>query len=124
MLKIKAIKPMYTALVTTMDTYQEAQFMAGSQLLDVTKTVGGLREYQKVLAVGSSVREVKVGDLVCIDPKHYAVKKHAEGSLKDGIISDNMTTGYNFDVIELDGVQRLMLQERDITFIITDYTEE
>ena len=65
MLKIKAIKPMYTAIVTTMDTYQEAQFMAGSQLLDVTKTVGGLREYQKVLAVGSAVREVKVGDLVC-----------------------------------------------------------
>jgi hypothetical protein len=74
--------------------------------------------------VGDSVRGVKVGDLVCIDPKAYAVKKHEAGSLKDGVITDNPTVSYNFDVIELDGQQCLLLQERDITFVIEDYTEE
>ena len=124
MLKIKKIKPMFTSLVTTMDRYADGQFMAGTTILDATKRQGGLKEYQKVLSVGDSVRGVKVGDLVCIDPKAYAVKKHEAGSLKDGVITDNPTVSYNFDVIELDGQQCLLLQERDITFVIEDYTEE
>ena len=124
MMKIKRIKPMFTALVTTMERYADDQFMAGTTILDATKRQGGLKEYQKVLSVGDSVRGVKVGDLVCIDPKAYAVKKHEAGSLKDGIIADNPVVSYNFDVIELDGQQCLLLQERDITFVIEDYTEE
>ena len=124
MIKIKRIKPMFTSLVTTMDKYADDQFMSGTTILDATKRSGGLKEYQKVLAVGDSVRGVKVGDLVCIDPKAYAVKKHEAGSLKDGIIADNPVVSYNFDVIELDGQQCLLLQERDITFVIEEYTEE
>ena len=124
MLKIKRIKPMFTALVTTIDKYVDDQFMAGTTILDANKRQGGLKEYQKVLSVGDSVRGVKVGDLVCIDPKAYAVKKHEAGSLKDGVIADNPVVSYNFDVIELDGQQCLLLQERDITFVIEEYTEE
>jgi hypothetical protein len=37
MLKIKRIKPMFTALVTTMDKYVDDQFMAGTTILDATK---------------------------------------------------------------------------------------
>ena len=124
MIKIKRIKPMFTSLVTTMDKYADDQFMAGTTILDATKRSGGLKEYQKVLSVGDSVRGVKVGDLVCIDPKAYAVKKHEAGSLRDGVITDNPVVSYNFDVIELDGQQCLLLQERDVTFVIEDYTEE
>lgn len=124
MIKIKRIKPMFTSLVTTMDKYADDQFMSGTTILDATKRSGGLKEYQKVLSVGDSVRGVKVGDLVCIDPKAYAVKKHEAGSLRDGVITDNPVVSYNFDVIELDGRQCLLLQERDITFVIEDYTEE
>lgn len=124
MIKIKRIKPMFTSLVTTMDKYADDQFMSGTTILDATKRSGGLKEYQKVLSVGDSVRGVKVGDLVCIDPKAYAVKKHEAGSLRDGVITDNPVVSYNFDVIELDGQQCLLLQERDITFVIEDYTEE
>lgn len=124
MIKIKRIKPMFTSLVTTMDKYADDQFMSGTTILDATKRSGGLKEYQKVLSVGDSVRGVKVGDLVCIDPKAYAVKKHEAGSLRDGVITDNPVVSYNFDVIELDGQQCLLLQERDVTFVIEDYTEE
>ena len=123
MIKIKKIRPMFTALVTTMDKYDEDQ-TTSSGLIDVTKREGSLKEYQKVVSIGESVRGIKVGDLVCIDPKAYAVKKHEAGSLKDGIITDNPVVSYNFDVIELDGHQCLLLQERDITFVIEDYTEE
>ena len=121
MLKIKKIKPMFTALITSMDKYEQDVTTGG--LINVTKMQGGLKEYQTVLAVGESVRGIKVGDLVCVNPTRFAVKKHEEGSLKDGVITDNPVTTYNFDVVEMDGKQCLLLQDRDIDFIIEDWEE-
>jgi hypothetical protein len=120
MLIVKKIKPMFTSLITTMDKYEE-EIKTADGLVDTTKQVGGLKEYQKVLAIGDSVRGIKVGDLVCVNPSRFAVRKHQAGSLKDGIVSDNPITTYNFDVIEMDGEQCLLLQDRDIDFIIEDY---
>lgn len=122
MLKVKKIKPMFTALITTMDKYEHDERTAGG-LLDVTKQQGGLKEYQRVLAIGSSVRDIKVGDLVCVNPTRFAVKQHKAGSLKDGVVTDNPTIKYNFDVVEMDGRQCLLLQDRDIDFIIEEYEE-
>ena len=113
---------MFTALITTMDKYEENVRTSGG-LLDVTKQQGGLKEYQTVLAIGSSVRDIKVGDLVCVNTTRFAVKQHQAGSLKDGVVTDNPTIKYNFDVIEMDGKQCLLLQDRDIDFIIEDYEE-
>lgn len=121
MLKIKKIKPMFTALITTMDKYEQDVTIGG--LINVTKMQGGLKEYQTVLAVGGSVRDIKVGDLVCVNPARFAVRKHQAGSLKDGVISDNPVTTYNFDVVEMDGKQCLLLQDRDIDFIIEEFEE-
>nr|UVN09353.1 MAG: chaperonin 10 Kd subunit [Bacteriophage sp.] len=121
MLKIKKIKPMFTALITTMDKYEQDVTTGG--LINVTKMQGGLKEYQTVLAVGGSVRDIKVGDLVCVNPARFAVRKHQAGSLKDGIISDNPVTTYNFDVVEMDDKQCLLLQDRDIDFIIEEFEE-
>lgn len=121
MLKVKKIKPMFTALITSMDKYEQDVTTGG--LINVTKMQGGLKEYQTVLAVGGSVRDIKVGDLVCVNPARFAVRKHQAGSLKDGVISDNPVTTYNFDVVEMDGKQCLLLQDRDIDFIIEDWEE-
>lgn len=122
MLKVKKIKPMFTALITTMDKYKH-DVMVGANLIDVTKREGSLKEYQRVLAVGSSVRDIKVGDLVWVNPTRFGVKKHKEGSLKDGVITDNPIITYKFDVVEMDGKQCLLLQDRDIDFIIEEYEE-
>lgn len=122
MLKVKKIKPMFTALITTMDKYEEDVRTSGG-LLDVTKQQGGLKEYQTVLAIGSSVRDIKVGDLVCVNPTRFAVKQHQAGTLKDDVVTDNPVVKYNFDVIEMDGKQCLLLQDRDIDFIIEEYEE-
>ena len=112
---------MFTSLITTMDKYEQDMTTGG--LINVTKMQGGLKEYQTVLAVGGSVRDIKVGDLVCVNPTRFAVKKHQAGSLKDGVISDNPVTTYNFDVVEMDGKQCLLLQDRDIDFIIEEWEE-
>ena len=119
MIKLKKIKPMFNAILTTMDTYED----------DVTcnsiivKTKGTIKEYQKVIAVGDTVRSVKVGDLVCINPKRYAIVKHQEGSLQDGVVSDNPVVKYNFDIIEMNNTPYLLLQDNDISYIIEDFEE-
>lgn len=122
MIVIKKIQPMYTKILTTMCKYEEDEMTAGG-LIDSTKTQGTLKEYQTVVAVGNSVRNVKVGDLVCVNPERYAVKKHEAGSLKDGVITDNPVIKYNFNIMELEGVPHLLLDENDVSFIITDYEE-
>ena len=122
MLVIKKIQPMYTKILTTMCKYEEDEMTAGG-LIDSTKTQGTLKEYQTVVAVGNSVRNVKVGDLVCVNPERYAVRKHEAGSLKDGVITDNPVIKYNFNIMELEGVPHLLLDENDVSFIITDYEE-
>lgn len=122
MLLIKKIKPLFTSIITTMDKYEE-DIRTASGLIDTTKQQGGLKEYQTVLAVGDSVRAIKPGDLVCVNPSRFAVKKHQAGSLKDGIVTDNPVMTYNFDVVEMDGKQCLLLQDRDIDFVIEEYEE-
>ena len=112
---------MFTSLITTMDKYEKDVKIGG--LIDTTRQQGGLKEYQKVLAVGSSVRDIKVGDVVCVNPARFAVRKHQAGSLKDGVVTDNPVTTYNFDVVEMDGKQCLLLQDRDIDFIIEEWED-
>lgn len=112
---------MFTAVVTTMDKYQDDILVGG--LIDGTKKRGTLKEYQKVVAVGTAVHGIQEGDMVCINPIRYSVKKHQEGSLKDGIITDNPVISYNFPTVLLDGKEHLLLQDRDIDFVITEYEE-
>ena len=122
MIKVKKIKPLFTSVVTTMDRYTEDVTLE-SGLIDTTKQQGGIKEYQTVVAVGGSVRDIKVGDLVCINPIRYAVKKHQEGSLKDGVITDNPVIRFDFPTIEMNGKQYLYLQDRDIDFVIEEFEE-
>ena len=120
MLNVKKIRPMANYLVTTKEVYKENKVINGI----VTPTMGNLKEYQKVVAVGPVVRGINVGDLVSVNPRRYAVMKYKEGSLKDGIISENPVKHYNFNVIELDHVQHLLLTDQDIDFVIEEFEEE
>jgi hypothetical protein len=122
MLKINSIRPLFTALITTMDKYEQDTIDTNG-LIDTSKQQGSLKEYQTVLAIGDSVRNIKVGDLVCINPSRYAVKKYEKGSLKDNVITENPTISYNFETVEMGGKQCLLLQDRDINFVIEDFEE-
>lgn len=122
MLKIKKIKPMFDSIVTTMDKYEDDTTNA-SGIIDTTKQKGTIKEFQKVVSVGSVVREVKEGDIVCINPAAYAKKKYNDGSMKDGIIDTNVVLSYEFNIIELDDVPHLLLKTRDIDFIVEEYEE-
>ena len=119
MINIKKVKPMFNAIITTMNRYEDDD---SSDTL-IKNTSGSLKEYQTVVAVGGSVRDIKVGDMVQIDPSRYAQKQHKEDSLKNGIVSDNPVMSYNFKTILIDGEQCLLLYDSDISYIIEEYEE-
>lgn len=119
MLKIKKIKPLFNKILTTMYTYNDVTTEDG--IIDGSKEEGGIREYQTVLAVGSTVKCVKPGDLVVINPTRYQVMKHKEGSLKDGVITDNPVISYNFPILVVDDKPCLYLYDSDVDFVIKEY---
>lgn len=119
MLKIKKIVPMFNRILVTCDKYEEDVIEGGI----VRITAGTIKEYQKVISVGSTVRGIEEGDLVLINPTRYAIKKHKEGSLKDGIVSDNPVISYNFNFVEINNNICILLYDQDIDYIIKDYTE-
>lgn len=120
MIRIKKLRPMFTNIVTTMNSYDEDVTVAG--IIDTRKQKGALKEYQTVIAVGSAVRDIKPGDMVCINPIRYAQYKHDKSSLKD-LATNNPITGYNFNVVEIDGKDCLLLHDQDIRYVIEDYEE-
>lgn len=113
---LKKIKPMFNRIVTTMDSYEEDQVVGG--VIDSRKTKGTMKEYQTVIAVGDTVRGIQEGDVVCINPTRYAVMKHNDKSLHNGVIGDNMIMGYKFNTITIDGQECLMLYDQDIDFVV------
>lgn len=113
---IKKVKPMFNGLITTMNRYSSNIKVKGTELIDTSKS-NSIKEYQTVVAVGSTVRGIEVGDTVFINPKRYAVMKHKAGTLEDGVIKDNPVIGYNFDIVDINGVEHLYLQDSDIKFI-------
>lgn len=116
MLKINSIKPLFNKIVTTCDTYESDKTKGGI----IIKTDGTIKEYQRVEAIGSLVRDIKVGDLVLINPKRYIIPQHKEKrdeSLK-GVISDELTMGVNFPMVEYGGKRHLLIYDQDIDYII------
>lgn len=118
---IKKIKPMFTRIVTTMDMYLEDTATPGG-IIDVTKLKQGIKEYQKVIAVGTSVRTVKEGDLVCINPDRYAVRKFSNDSVRNDLL-ENTVTRYNFNVVKLEDKDYLLLDEADVEFVVEDWED-
>ena len=85
---------------------------------------GKTKEWQRVVAVGPTVKTCKPGDMVMIDPSRYAKMKHQEGSLKDGVVADNMAVAYNIPIITIDDAEYMYLYDTDVQFIMDEFTEE
>lgn len=110
---------MFNKILVTADKYEKDVKQGGV----VVVTAGTLKEYQKVISIGDTVRGISEGDLVLINPIRYAVKKHQEGSLKDGIVADNPVVSYNFKFVEVDGTICILLYDQDIDYVIQEYEE-
>lgn len=117
MLHIKKIKPLYTSIVVTGNRYEEDMYEHGL----ITSKKGDLKLYQQVLAVGSSVRDVQVGDMVMFTPRDYAIMRYDENSVKNDM-GMNKVIKWNLPWITIDDENGnpkdcLLLKDRDIEFV-------
>lgn len=86
--------------------------------------------YQKVVAIGNVVRDIKVGDIVKINPLYYLDRKlvaQRESMQKDvldmtgtRVIETYSELDYKFPFIKLDGEEHILLYDRDIDYIVLD----
>lgn len=117
MLHITKVKPLFTSIVTTADKFDKDEYENG---LIIAKE-GDLKIWQKVIAVGSSVRDIKVGDLVMVDVSHYAVKKYDPNSVKNDM-GMNKTIKFAFNWVTIyddkdNPHDCLLLTDRDIMYV-------
>lgn len=121
MIKLKKIRPLFQAVITTADKYT-ADELTEAGIIVKSGTAGTLKEFQRVIAVGDFVKNINVGDLVCINPDNYAVHKFKENSMK-GDIMENSVVSYNFNFIELDDKPAIIWTDRDIRFVVEEFEE-
>ena len=110
---------MFNRVLTTCDLYTEDLMTDG--IIDSTKVEGAIKEYQTVIACGPTVKCVKPGDVVVINPTRYQVMKHKEGTLNDGVIQDNAVLSYNFPIMVVDDAPCLYIYDSDIEFAIKEF---
>lgn len=122
-MKIKKIKPLFTAIVTTANKYEE--FTTQSGIIVASKKKGDLKPYQTVIAVGDSVRNIKPGDVVSINFTRYArpVQVPDANSIKNNIQGYHAELEYHFNILDIDGKECLFLQNNDIDFVIEEFEE-
>ena len=122
-MNIKKIKPLFTAVVVTSNVYP----CDYKEHNIISPKANKLKEYQKVVAVGSLVRDVKVGDIVKINPTAYAkYEPYKPGDGMRVVINgqEKALLGYEIPTVELDGIEHLFIQERDIEYIVEEYEED
>jgi co-chaperonin GroES (HSP10) len=116
MLHIKKIKPLFTAIITTGDKFEKDMTQGGI----IIANQGELKLWQKVIAVGSSVRDINVGDTVMINPAAYMVRKYNKDSIQNDL-DNNPVIKYNFNWVTIDDEngnpqECLLLNDRDILY--------
>lgn len=117
MLHITKVKPLFTSIITTGDRFEKDMTEGG--LIIANK--GDLKLWQTVVAVGSSVRDVNVGDKVMVNLDNYVVRKYDKNSIQNDLDNNKILT-YNLKWLTLDnedGTQQecLLLNDRDIQYV-------
>ena len=112
MLKIKKFKPMFTSMLVTGEKYSEDMY-DNYGLIECKK--GDLKTYQKVLEVGPSVRDIKVGDMVMINIMHFAVMEYDPNSVKNDM-GMNKIKKWNFNWVTVNDQDCLVIDQQDVMF--------
>lgn len=121
MLKVKSIKPLFTGVLTTANKYETTSTKNGI-IISAKQTEGHIKEYQTVVKVGSSVREIKPGDIVLINPSRYLRKKFDENSIRDDF-GKNPTIEINIPTVVINDKEYFLIEDRDVAYIIDDCEE-
>lgn len=127
MLKLKKITPVYTSILVSCDKYQSPEKIGDTKIIDPAKSKIMIKEHQTVLAVGNLVHIVKPGDKIAINPMKYAKFKqvYQKNSLRNDTEQfKKEIVGFDFPTIEVDNQELMLLDERDILYIVDEDYED
>lgn len=116
MLHITKINPLFTNIVTTADKFDKDDVKNGV----ILASKGDMKVWQTVIAVGSMVRDINVGDKVMINIANYAVRRFSKDSIQNDM-DNNPTLKYAFNWVTIDDENGnpkdcLLLTDRDILY--------
>lgn len=119
MLHIRKIKPLHNYLIVTGERYNND--VVNNGLIETNKYKGDLKLYQKVIAIGSTVRGIEVGDTVMINPVNYAVKRYDKNSIQNDL-GNNPVIEFRFNWVTIDdekGVPQecMLITDSDVLYV-------
>ena len=120
-MNVKKVRLRSNYVLVTNNVYTAKDFEGKLQ----AKMNGALKEFQKVVAVGPVVKDIEVGDIVCINPARYAKVKYKENSIKndiDGLMTP--TVRYHFNMVEMNHQNYILLTDQDIFYVVEDFDPE
>lgn len=117
MLHVTKIKPLFDHLLITADRFEKDMIHSGVILANK----GDLKLWQTVVAIGSVVRDIKVGDKVMINPNDFAVKKYNKNSVQNDLDNNPVLT-YNFPFETVDDEKGepkdyLYISDRNVKYV-------
>lgn len=117
MLHVTKIKPLFDHLLITADRFDKDMIHNGV----IVAGKGDLKLWQTVAAVGSVVRDIKVGDKVMINPNDFAVKKYNKNSVQNDLDNNPVIT-YNFPFETVDDEKGnpkdyLYISDRNVKYV-------
>lgn len=124
MLHITKVQPQFTGIITTARRY-EKDSKKGSIVVGVK---GALKQWQTVVSVGSTVRDISVGDKVMINIDNFAVRKYSKDSIQNDL-DNNPVTSYKLDWVIIDDengnpTECLLISDRDVLYTFEGYEDE
>ena len=122
-IEIKTLTPMFNMILTSACRYTEDEVKTAGGLIDLSKEDQPVKEFQEVLAVGPNVKDLKVGDFVCLNFNRYKRPIHNDQDAANKIKGDKITFEYLFDSVVVDNVQMLRLYDSDVVYKINSYKE-
>lgn len=117
MLHVTKIKPLFDHLLITANKFDKDMIHNGV----IVAGKGDLKLWQTVVAVGSVIRDIKVGDKVMINPNNFAVKKYNKNSVQNDLDNNPVLT-YNFPFETVDDEKGnpkdyLYISDRDVKYV-------
>lgn len=115
---------MFDHLLVTADRFEKDMTEGGV----IIAKKGDLKLWQTVVAVGSVVRDIKVGDQVMIIPEHFALKRYSKDSVQNDM-DNNPTLKYIFPFETMDDkngnpLSYLYISDRDVKYVFEGEEKE
>lgn len=124
MLHIRKIKPLFTSIVTTGDKFEKDMVENGI----IIARKGDLKAWQRVIATGSSVRDIKEGDIVMINFDHFAVRKYSKDSVQNDLDNNPIIT-WRFSWVTIEEKDNepqdcLLIDNKDVLYVFEGEEKE